>query len=104
MGCGPWCGLERLTLDGDHELGEVAVADDPSELLLADEHAGGGPAAAHVAVAPALDVALGVPDGLDHRLPRVRRARRLGELPADPEPDQRERLGQALAQQRRGVW
>ncbi len=31
-------------LDRDHQLGEVAVADDPPELLLGDEHRGGGPA------------------------------------------------------------
>ena len=42
---------EGVTLDRDHELGEVAVADDPSELLLGDEHPGGGSATlAHVAV------------------------------------------------------
>ena len=33
-----------VTLDGDDELGEVAVADDLAELLLGDEHAGGRPA------------------------------------------------------------
>src|SRR3954468_22752653 len=43
-------GDEGVALDGDDELGEVAVADDPSELLLGDEHAGGRPALAHVAV------------------------------------------------------
>jgi hypothetical protein len=39
---------------------EVAVADDPSELLLGLERPGGSPPLAHVAVLPALDVALGV--------------------------------------------
>ena len=61
-----------VTLDRYHELGEVAVADDPPELLLGDEHPGGGPALAHVAVLPALDVALRVADDLDHGLARVR--------------------------------
>jgi hypothetical protein len=87
-----------VALDRDDELGEVAVADDPSELLLGDEHAGGGPALAHVAVLPALDVALGVADDLDHRFARVGRAQRFGELSADPEPHQRQRLREALPQ------
>lgn len=30
---------DGVALDGDDELGDVAVADDPSELLLGDEHA-----------------------------------------------------------------
>ena len=34
-------GVEGVTLDRDDESGEVAVADDPPELLLGDEHAGG---------------------------------------------------------------
>src|SRR4051812_49927948 len=65
-------GVKGVTLDGDHERGEILVADDPSELLLGDEHAGGGPALAHVAVLPALHVALRVADDLDHRLAGVR--------------------------------
>src|SRR5438552_18239862 len=68
---------EGVTLDCDDERGEVAVADDASELLLGDEHAGGGPALAHVAVAPALHVALRVADDLDHGLAGARRAQRL---------------------------
>jgi hypothetical protein len=48
---------EGVSFDRDHELGEVAVPDDPPELLLGDEHAGGGPP-----------------------LPLVRLLRRLGEL------------------------
>ena len=94
---------DGVTLDGDDELGEVAVADDPSELLLGDEHAGGGPALAHVAVLPALHVALGVADDLDHRLAGVRRAQRRGELAGDPEPHQRQRVVHAFAQRARGV-
>ena len=94
---------EGVTLDRDHELGEVAVADDPSELLFGDEHPGGGPALAHVTVLPALDVALCVPDDLDHALARVRRAQRLGELAVDPEPHQRQRVIHSLAQRRGGV-
>ena len=72
-------------------------------MLLGDEHAGGGPALAHVAVLPALHVALRVPDDLDHRLARVRGAERLGERPADPEPHQRQRVVQPLAQRAGGV-
>ena len=49
----------------------VAVADDSPELLLGDKHPGGGPALAHVAALPALDVTLGVADDLDHRLAGV---------------------------------
>jgi hypothetical protein len=64
---------EVMVFDRGHERREVAVADDPSELLLGLEHPGGGPALAHVAVLPALDVALGVADDLDHRLDRVGR-------------------------------
>src|ERR671923_2270470 len=87
-------GVDRaqvVTLDRDDEGGEVAVADDASELLLGDEHAGGGPALAHVAVAPALYVALGVADDLDHALARVRRAQGRGELAGDPAAHQRQR-------------
>src|ERR671923_2555864 len=86
-------GVDRaqvVTLDRDDEGGEVAVADDASELLLGDEHAGGGPALAHVAVLPALHVALRVADDLDHALARVGRAERLPELPGDPEAPQRQ--------------
>ena len=57
-------GVDGVALDGDDEVGEVAVADDASELLLGDEHPGGGPALAHVAVLPALHVALCVTDDL----------------------------------------
>src|SRR5215210_3374086 len=91
-------GDEGVTLDGDDELGEVAVADDPAELLLGDEHAGGGPALAHVAVVPVLYVALGVADDLDHALAGVRGAQRLREVAGDAEPHQRQRVGHALAE------
>ena len=60
-----------MALDRGHELGEVGSADDPLEPLLGDEHARGGPALAHVALLPALDVALGVADDLDQRLAGV---------------------------------
>ena len=66
-----------VLLDSDHEGGEVAVADDPSELLFGCEHPGGGPAFADVAGLPAFDVALGAADDLDHRLDRVRGRERL---------------------------
>jgi len=81
-------GEQGVTLDRDDELGEVTIADDPPELLLGNEHAGGGPAAAHVTVAPTLHVAPDVADDLDHALAGVGRAERLGELAIDPEPDQ----------------
>jgi hypothetical protein len=92
-----------VTLDRDDELGEVAVADDASELLLGDEHAGGRPALAHVAVLPALHVALRVADDLDHRLAGIRRAERLGERAGDPESHQRERVVHAFAERAGGV-
>jgi hypothetical protein len=66
-----------VAFDRDHEFSEVAVADDPSELLFGDEHPGRGLPLAHVAVVPAFDVALRVADALDHRLTRVSR-RELG--------------------------
>ena len=74
-----------------------------SELLLGDEHAGGGPAFAHVAVLPVLHVALGVADDLDHGLAGVRRREGLGELTGHPETHQRERLGHAFAERAGGV-
>ena len=54
-----------MSLSRDDELGEVAVADDPSELLLCDEYASGGPALAHVAVLPTLHVALRAREALE---------------------------------------
>jgi len=56
-GCGAAGG--EVVLDGQGEGGEVLVADDLSELAFGFEHPGGGPAQAHVAVLPALDVAAG---------------------------------------------
>lgn len=47
----------------------------------------------NVAVLPALHVALGVVDDLDHRLAGIRRREGLGELSGDPEPHQRQRVG-----------
>ena len=71
--------------------------------LLGFEHAGGGPAQAHVAVLPALDVAAGAADGLDHRLARVRGGERALELAGDPEPGEGQRLLHALAQRGGGA-
>jgi len=68
---------------------EVLVADDLAELALGFEHPGGGPAQAHVAVLPALDVAAGGAADV--------------QLGMDPQALQRDRLGQALAQRRRGA-
>src|SRR6266853_6852032 len=64
--------LVVVAFDRDDEGGEVAVADDLPKLLFGFEHAGGGPAQRHLARGPALDVALGAADDLDHRLARVR--------------------------------
>src|SRR3954470_22916866 len=60
-----------LALDGDGERGQLGVADHAAELPLGLEHPGGGPAQAHVAVLPTLDVAAGPADALEHRLARV---------------------------------
>ena len=65
-----------VAFDRDDEGGEVAVADDLPELPFGFEHAGGGPAQRHLARLPALHVALGAADDLDHRLARVRRLER----------------------------
>jgi hypothetical protein len=48
-------GAGGLAFDGERELGRVAVSDDAPELALGLEHAGGGPAQAHLAGLPALD-------------------------------------------------
>jgi L-arabinose isomerase C-terminal domain len=45
-----------IVLEGDGELGEVAVADDAAELGFGFDHPGGGPAQAHVAVLRAGEV------------------------------------------------
>ena len=52
---------------------------------------------------PALDVAAGAADGLDHRLARVRRRERALEPAADAEAGEGERLLQALAQRGGGA-
>jgi hypothetical protein len=65
LGVGTFEGEVSSFNRGD-ELGELALADYPSVLLLGLEHPGGGPSLAHVAVVPALDVALGVTYDLDH--------------------------------------
>src|SRR3954451_22888951 len=65
-----------IAFHGEGQLGEVSVADDLAELTLGFEHPGGGPAQAHVAVLPALDVARDAANGLDHRLAGVRRGNR----------------------------
>src|SRR3954471_2371463 len=85
LGGGGDGGLMELTLDRGDELGEVGVADDAPELSLGFEHPRGGPAQAHVARLPVLDVATGAPDALDHRLARVRALERLLQVVADPE-------------------
>jgi len=92
-----------VALDGEGELGEVLDADDLAELALGFEHAGRGPAQTHVAGLPALDVARCAPDELDHRLDRVGRGERAPQLLVALQALQRDRLGQALVQRRRGA-
>ena len=107
---GPWLILSRgdeqflviasgeLPLDSEGELGEIAVADHLAELPFGFEHPGCGPAQAHVAGLPALDVAGGAADGLDHGFARVGRLQRLLEQPAYAEPRHCQRLLQPFAQ------
>src|SRR6188472_4784206 len=81
-----------VAFDRDNEGGEVAVADDLPKLLLGFEHAGGGPAQRHLARAPALHVALGATDDLDHRFAGVGALERAPERARDAEPGERQRL------------
>src|SRR4051794_40967781 len=74
------------------------MADDLAELALGFEHPGGGPPEAHVAVLPALDVAAGAADGLDHRLARVRGSERALEPATHLKPGDGQRFLQALTQ------
>jgi hypothetical protein len=92
----------EVELDRDGELGEVALADDPAELLLGFEHPGGRPAQRHLAV-PVLDVAAGAADALDHRLARIRGLQRALQRSGDPRAGEGERFLQALAQRRGGA-
>src|SRR6266571_6720954 len=92
-----------VAFDRNDEGGEVAVADDLPKLAFGFEHAGGGPAQRHLARGPALDVALGAADDLDHRLARIRRLERALQVAADVEPGERERLLQAFAQRAGGA-
>src|SRR5436190_6366013 len=87
----------------DDEGGEVAVADDLPKLPFGFEHAGGGPAQRHLAGGPALHVALGAADDLEHRLARVRRLERALEVASDAEPGQGERLLESFAQRAGGA-
>ena len=72
----------QSSFDRDREGRKLGVADDLAELALGFEHPGGGPAQAHLAGGPVLDVALGGADGVDHRLARVGRLQRAAELAA----------------------
>src|SRR5205807_175795 len=83
--------------DRDDERGEVAVADDASKLPFGFEHAGGGPAQRHLAGRPALDVALGAADDLEHRLAGVCRLQRALEVAGNAEPRERQCLFDAFA-------
>src|SRR6266550_3982897 len=87
-----------LAFDRDDEGGEVAVADDLPKLLFGFEHAGSGPTQRHLARGPALDVALGATDDLDHRLAGVRALERSFERAADAESGERQRFLDAFAQ------
>src|SRR3990172_1681041 len=92
-----------VAFDRDDEGGEVAVADDLPKLPFGFEHAGGGPAERHLARRPALDVALGAADDLDHRLAGIRRLERAFQVAADAEPGERQRLFHPLAQRASGA-
>src|SRR6266536_3814991 len=92
-----------VAFDRDDEGGEVAVADDLPKLAFGFEHAGGGPAQRHLAGGPALDVALGASDDLDHRLAWVRALERALQVAGDAEPAERERLLHLFAQRAGGA-
>src|SRR6266567_9147418 len=92
-----------VAFDRDDESGEVAVADDLPKLPFGFEHAGGGPAQRHLARGPALHVALGAADDLEHRLARVRALERALQVAADAEPGQRQRLLHPFAQRAGGA-
>src|SRR5438093_13181782 len=92
-----------VAFDRDDEGGEVAVADDLPNLPFGFEHAGGGPAQRHLPRGPALHVALGAPDDLDHRLARVRALERALQVAVDAEPSERERLLHPFAQRAGGA-
>ncbi len=96
--------MVEVVLDRDDEFGEVAVADDSPKLSLGFEHAGGGPAQRHLARGPALDVALGAADDLDHRLAGVGRLERaLERCRVIAEPGEGERLFDSFAQRAGGA-
>jgi hypothetical protein len=67
------------------------------------DHAG-GPAQAHVARLPALDVARGAADDLDHRLARVRRLQRLLQRSLHAEPSDGECLRHSFPKRGGGAW
>jgi hypothetical protein len=73
------------------------------ELPFGFEHAGGGPAQRHLAGGPALHVALGAADDLDHRLAGVGRLERALEVAGDAEPGEGERLLHPFAQRAGGA-
>src|SRR2546425_1896211 len=87
-----------VAFDRDDEGGELAVADDLPKLPFGFEHASGGPAERHLSRRPALHVALGAADDLEHRLARVGALERSLERAGDAEPGERERLLHAFAE------
>src|SRR5436190_11369007 len=87
----------------DDEGGEVAVADDLPKLPFGFEHAGGGPAQRHLAGGPALHVALGAADDLDHRLAWVRALECALQVAAHVEPGEGQRLLESFAQRAGGA-
>src|SRR3954451_21393539 len=93
----------RWLADRGLELGQVAVALDAPEALLRFGESGGGPAAPHVAVAPALDVVLGVADRREHRLDRVGAGQRPQQRAGDAEARDGERFLEALLERAGGV-
>ena len=76
--------VRGVSFDRDHQLGQVAVADDPPELLLGDEHPAAVQRLRMSLSRQALDVALRVADDLDHRLQGFVEHSVLASLPVIP--------------------
>jgi len=69
---------DEVMFNRDREIGEPPSAGHSPESGLGFEHPGGGPAEAHLAGGPVLDVAVDHADGGAHRLARIGRLK--GEL------------------------
>jgi len=93
-----WWGRRRLAATPRTSLVRSRWPVDLAQTGFGFEHACGGPAQAHVAVLPALDVAADAPDGVDHWLAGTRPGERALEAAVHPKADDGERLLEALAQ------